>query len=87
MTEKEKMILGLEYHALDISLDQDRQKAKTLCYQMNQLPPTHRHERSKLLQEIISCDSTAFIEQPFHCAYGYNIHVGKNFLLTITAYF
>ena len=79
MTEKEKMMKGLEYNIFDTTLDKDRQYIKELCHQYNQIPPSERANRSETLKKMIHCDDTVYIEQPFFCAYGYNITVGKNF--------
>jgi maltose O-acetyltransferase len=79
MTEKEKMLKGLEYNVFDKTLDLNRQHVKKLCHEYNQISPLEKEQRSDQLKKIINCDDTAYIEQPFFCAYGYNITVGKNF--------
>lgn len=40
----------------------------------------NRIQRLELLQELLGdCTEDIFIRPPFHCDYGFNIHVGKNF--------
>jgi maltose O-acetyltransferase len=66
-TEKEKMFAG------------ERQTAKQLCFQYNQLSPIQQsEERKQILQQLLRVDH-AWIESPFHVDYGLYLHVGKNF--------
>lgn len=79
MTEKEKMIAGEYYTVFDEELDNDRKKAKSLCYKINQLDPMNTEDRIGCLKELVNCKGSAYIEPPFFCAYGYNITVGERF--------
>lgn len=81
MSEKEKMIEGYLYSPeKDKELYEDRLKAKTLCYEYNNLPPRQIGERKALLKKILgSVREHYWIEQPFVCDYGYNIEIGNNF--------
>lgn len=81
MTEKEKMLAGLIYDAnYDPALIAERQECKELCHDFNALRPKDMEARSALLHKILgSISGNILIEQPFHCDYGYNIHVGDNF--------
>lgn len=79
MTEKEKMIAGLMYQAWDSELTADRQKAKGLCFKINQTCPTLKQQRQALINELLGRESDAWIESPFNCDYGYNIKAGKGF--------
>lgn len=81
MTEKEKMLLGLIYDANnDPGLIAERQECKELLYDFNSLRPKEMEARTALLRRILgSVAGNLLIEQPFHCDYGYNIHVGHNF--------
>lgn len=88
MTEKEKMLSGQMYNALDADLIKELNQVKTLCRQYNNLLPTDIKARNRLLQQIFGqADSDTFINQPFYCDYGKNIRVGKrffaNFCLTV----
>lgn len=80
MTEKEKMLAGKAYKAFDAELFRERQWAKDLNYQINQLHPFKLDERNTLLRQLLGSTRTAFhIEPPFYCDYGYNIAIGENF--------
>ena len=81
MTEKEKMLAGMIYDANnDPALIEERLKCKELCRDYNDLRPCQTVERETLLREILGeVKKGILIEQPFHCDYGYNIRVGKNF--------
>lgn len=81
MSEKEKMLAGKIYDAnYDKELIQERQQAKELCYDYNNLRPSKIEERKKILKKLLRKTKENFwIEQPFMCDYGYNIEVGENF--------
>ncbi|MDE6556641.1 MAG: sugar O-acetyltransferase [Duncaniella sp.] len=80
MTEKEKMILGKDYYALDPELSAERMACKELCRDYNDLRPKAMIEREMLLRKLLGeVKEHLLIEQPFHCDYGYNIRVGENF--------
>ena len=51
-----------------------------MCHEYNQLPPREMGKRQQLIRQILGDIGDGFqIEQPFHCDFGYNIHIGKNF--------
>lgn len=80
MTEREKMLSGEIYDALDDDLRIELNKVKILCQEYNNLLPTDLQERNDMLQRILGkADSDTFINQPFYCDYGSNIRVGKRF--------
>lgn len=81
MTEKEKMLAGMIYDANnDEELIAERLECKELCRDYNDLRPRQTAERESLLRKILGeAGKGLIIEQPFHCDYGYNIRVGKNF--------
>jgi maltose O-acetyltransferase len=79
MTEKDKMILGLDYNVLDDELLEDRKRAKIICYNINQCSPEHRKQQLDYMSELIEHGDNLFFEAPFYCAYGYNIKVGHHF--------
>jgi maltose O-acetyltransferase len=79
-TEKEKLIAGELYQAFDAELFGERQHAKRLCRWFNETTAEQGTEREAILRELLgSCGPNAFIEPPFRCDYGYNLHVGRNF--------
>ncbi|MDO6498347.1 sugar O-acetyltransferase [Photobacterium sanguinicancri] len=79
MTEKEKMLTGEIYQAFDKQLVAERDRAKAICFQLNQTCPTQRENRQLLINALLDQESDAWIESPFNCDYGYNIEVGKGF--------
>ena len=81
MTEKEKMQQQMLYDAnYDTELIRERQIAKDLCYQFNQLRPSDETNQQQILSQLLGKKSdNCCILAPFWCDYGYNIEVGKNF--------
>lgn len=80
MTEKEKMLKGLPYMAFEKELIKERQNAKVLVYEINQLHPLKLKERKVLFKRLFgSTTNMFFLEPPFQCDYGYNINIGDNF--------
>ncbi len=87
-TEKEKMLAGELYQASGDVLTQERSKARKIVHQFNQLEPEQFDERQELIRELFgSVGKDFYVEPPFRCDYGYNIHWGErsysNFNLTI----
>lgn len=80
-TEKDKMLLGEIYDPNhDKELISEREKAKDLCYEYNNLQPSKIEARNEIMKKILGTIKGEFlIEQPFVCDYGYNIEVGENF--------
>lgn len=79
LTEKEKMLQGIEYFPSDKTLQKDRAYAKKLCQRFNQFDLDDRKGSRKLLRELFGEYNGAWIEPSFYCDYGYNISLGKNF--------
>lgn len=79
ITEKQKMLKGEYYNAFEETLLQDRKKAQKLCQQLNDIPDGSPTERSNIIKQLFNTDKSVWIESPFRCDYGYNIHVGDNF--------
>jgi len=79
-TEKEKMLAGEMYVANDPQLVQERLNARRLTRLYNQTLETDLEGRKAILRELLgSMGGDIYIEPPFRCDYGYNIHVGENF--------
>ena len=81
MTEKEKMRAQMLYDAnYDQTLLEERDKAKDLCHQYNQLRPSDRSGQREVLKKLLGKTGENFIlTAPFWCDYGYNITLGENF--------
>jgi maltose O-acetyltransferase len=79
-SEKAKMLAGELYDASDPELVLERERARRLTRRLNGLSESEQAERLALLTELFgSVGAGSFIEPPFYCDYGYNIHVGSKF--------
>lgn len=80
MTEREKMLAGQLYNALDKELVAGRQRARTLTQKYNCTTEEQQEERASLLQQLLgSVGNGVFVEPPFRCDYGSQIYVGDYF--------
>lgn len=81
MTEKEKMLAGELYDAnYNKELQEERIKAKDLCFEYNNLKPSQVEERKDLMKKILGkTEENFWVESSFWCDYGYNIEIGENF--------
>ena len=81
MTEKEKMLSGQLYSAVDKELIRELNEVKNLIQQYNNIRPTELDTRREMLNQILGevADGAAFINQPFYCDYGKHIRLGKRF--------
>ena len=78
MTEKEKMLAGELYNAMDSQLLQERSRAKRLCYEFNMTSPDDKPKRDSILKELlINMEGDAWIESPFQVDYGIHLHIGR----------
>ncbi|MNW36544.1 Maltose O-acetyltransferase [compost metagenome] len=76
MTEKEKMILGHLYNALDPELRELSIRARKMTLEYNSTMPDQNAERFGILKSLLGfCTENTFIEPNFRCDYGFNIHV------------
>ncbi len=51
------------------------------CYAFNSLPPSHKEERRRIIRRLLGSIGDNFsINQPFRCDFGFNIHIGSNFI-------
>ncbi|MFT8350741.1 sugar O-acetyltransferase [Clostridium saccharoperbutylacetonicum] len=80
MNQKERMLAGLPYKAWLDGLSEERRENKLKIYEYNLLRPDEKDRMSELIKDILGkAGDNICIEQPFHCDYGKNIEVGKNF--------
>lgn len=78
-TEKEKMLSGELYLAGDSELLKERRNAKRLLRKLNITEFLVTKPAKSILAELIpNAPKSLYIEPPFHCDYGYNIHCGEN---------
>lgn len=89
MTEKEKMLAGMPYSAVDAQLLEELNAVKEIIHRYNSLSPSCTEERLSILKGLLGhiADDEIIVNQPFYCDYGKQISVGKrffaNFNLTI----
>jgi maltose O-acetyltransferase len=77
-TEKEKMLSGELYDALDKQLTDERLRARLLIKQLNDSREDQVDERNRILKELIPDSGDGlWLQPPFFCDYGYNIKVGE----------
>lgn len=81
MLEKDKMLAGELYDVnYNKDLEKEREQAKDLCYEFNNIKPSNREAQIQILKKLLGKTKETFrIEQPFMCDYGYNIEIGENF--------
>ncbi len=76
-SEKEKMLAGELYAALDPQLSAERRRARLLFKALNDTRDDQQEERARLIRELIpDCGSDVWIEPPFYCDYGTNVSLG-----------
>lgn len=89
MTEKEKMLAGIAYSAVDTQLLEELNAVKEVIHRYNSISPSATKERLAILKGLLGyiADDEVIINQPFFCDYGKQISVGRrffaNFNLTI----
>ena len=77
-TEREKMLAGELYDPLDLELSAARDRARDLCQMLNATREADRDERRSLLNELFgSGGDSVWMQPPFFCDYGANIHLGE----------
>ncbi len=76
-TECEKMVTGAWYCCLDDQLEAPRMTARRAVFAHNNLAPDDRQGLSAPLATLFARHGeNCVIEAPFHCSYGFNIHIG-----------
>ena len=81
MTEKEKMLAGQVYSAVDRELLEELNAVKDIIHDYNSLRPSETRKRLEILKGLMGHieDDEVIINQPFYCDYGKQISVGKRF--------
>ncbi len=79
-TELEKLKNQEMFWNSDKEIGEIKKRARSLADAFNRTTEEEPDKRLALLKELFgSCTDDIFIKPPFHCDYGFNIHVGKNF--------
>ena len=77
-TEREKMLAGELYDPLDPELAHLRLRARDLCHELNASREADPTTRRRILVDLVgSGGDTVWMQPPFHCDYGSNIHLGE----------
>jgi len=77
-TERDKMLAGELYDALDPELVVARDKARDLCQALNATREGETAARRRILQALFGAGGdTVWMQPPFYCDYGANIELGE----------
>ena len=81
MTEKEKMLSGMVYSAIDDQLLKELNEVKEIIHEYNALKPSQTLRRFQILKDLLGhvADDEIIVNQPFYCDYGKQVRVGKRF--------
>jgi maltose O-acetyltransferase len=78
VTERQKMLEGELYDPMDPELVAGRERARDLCQALNATREGEQEERRRILRELFGAGGdTVWMQPPFHCDYGANIHLGE----------
>ncbi len=78
-TEKDKMLGGELYNATDFQLSLERRRARNLLKTLNDSNDDESEKRQEIITELFgTIGERIWIELPFYCDYGSNIHLGNN---------
>ena len=76
-TERQKMIAGDLYDPSDPELAAARERARNLCYALNQTRESEQEERRCVLRDLFGAGGDSVdLQPPFYCEYGSNIYLG-----------
>jgi maltose O-acetyltransferase len=77
-SEREKMLAGELYDALDPELVEARSRARDLCHSLNTSRESDDKLRRRLCTELFGKGGdTVWMQPPFFCDYGSNIELGE----------
>ncbi|HKZ10228.1 MAG TPA: sugar O-acetyltransferase [Rhodanobacteraceae bacterium] len=77
-SEREKMLAGELYDALDPELVSARERAHDLCLALNATRDGEADARRLIMCELFAAGGeTAWLQPPFHCDFGTNIELGE----------
>jgi maltose O-acetyltransferase len=76
-TNKQKMLAGELYDALDSELVRAREHARDLCQDLNATRERKQETRRQILIELLGKGGdSVWMQPPFYCDYGSNIYLG-----------
>src|ERR1041385_7976085 len=72
------MLAGELYDPLDAELASARERARDLCWSLNATREKDHGERRQILSALFGTGGeTVWMQPPFYCDYGSNIHLGE----------
>lgn len=78
MTNRERMLAGELYDPMDPELVAARERARDLCQALNGTRESQHDERRRILIDLFGAGGdTVWMQPPFFCDYGRNIHLGE----------
>lgn len=78
MAERDKMLAGQLYDAMDAGLVAERRRARDLCQELNASADADEDRRRELCRRIFGAGGdTVWMQPPFFCDYGTNIELGE----------
>ena len=78
-SERDKMVAGELYEAMDPALVAARVRARELCRALNEVPAADGAERQRIAQLLFGAGGdTVELQPPFFCDYGANITLGAH---------
>ena len=76
-TEKEKMLAGELYDALDAQLTEERLRTRLLLKELNDTREDETEERKRILNQLLPhAGDGLWLQPPFYCDYGSNMIIG-----------
>jgi len=77
--EKEKMLAGRLYNAIDPELTEERLRARMLLKELNDSREDEKDARKRLVSELLpNAGDNLWLQPPFFCDYGTNLYIGDN---------
>lgn len=88
MTEKERMLAGLPYNSRDPELLARYHKVRELLGAFRQASSENYERKSQILNSLFgSAGEDVWIEAPFYCDYGEQIHIGNHVFINYNCVF
>jgi len=77
VTERDKMLAGELYDPFDAELAAGRVRARDLCRRLNATPESEEAAQRAILIDLFGAGGdSVWMQPPFYCDYGANIHLG-----------
>jgi len=77
-SERQKMLDGELYDAMDAELVADRARARDRCQALNATREAQQEARRQILRDLFGVGGdTVWMQPPFYCDYGSNIELGE----------